>query len=270
VIQIVALLLVGLLVYLALGNDVTRLVRPRVRNYQIKYRKYLTRSVIIPALVFGVLAIAMRDLVLSLYLLGIAGFIVYFRVQQAIIAEQKVTPRQVLQLVLAFRGAYQLEPAVFKSLQEVGKKLEGPLREAVNVMVETFFLTSSTQRAFDEFRKRTNNILLNQFAYILEMSESASNASMAEALDGFVTRLRHHEELQRQIETGLSSVTGQTSFMQILFIAIAFVVALVPSLRGLYVSSFGQRLLYIVIMSVIVGTSYFIEKQVIALREQVL
>jgi len=272
---IIVLLIVGVL-YMALGEDLTRLARPRVRNYQIKYGKFVTPSVLIPTIAFGVLAILMRDLIITPFLLAVAGFIAWFRIQQAVKKAEKITARHILQLVLAFRAAYQLRPAVFDSLKEAASKIEGPLRDMANVVVETFFLTSSSQRAFMELRKRSSHVLIEQFAYILEMSESASDESMAEALDAFVTRLRHIEDLERQVETGLSSVTGQTSFMQILFLGVAFAVAIVPAFRSRYVGTaedmvnFTGRLGYMVIMAAIIGTSYYIEQQVATLKEQVL
>jgi Flp pilus assembly protein TadB len=259
-----------LLAYMALGEDLTRVARPRVRNYRLKYGKYMTRSVLIPAISFGVLGLLMRDIILTPFLLVLGGVIAWFRIQQAIAASEKVLARDVLQVVLGFRAAYQLRPAVFDSLKEAAKKVQGPLRDLCNVVVETFFLTSSSQRAFEELRKRTDNMLLTQFAYILEMSESASNESMTEALDAFVTRLRHIEDLERQVQTGLTGITGQTSFMQVLFLGIAFAVALIPGFHDRYTESIQARLGYMAIMAVIVGTSYVIEKQIIALKEQVL
>ena len=100
--------------------------------------------------------------------------------------------------------------------------------------------------------------------------------SMAEALDAFVTRLRHIEDLERQVETGLSSVTSQTSLMQILFLGVAFAVAIIPTFRAQYVGTaenmvnFTGRLGYMVIIAAIIGSSYYIEQQVATLKEQVL
>jgi len=276
VIQVVVLVLIGLVVYMALGEDLTRVARPRVRNYQIKYGKYVTPHVLIPAIAFGVLAVLMRDLIITPFLLAVGGFIAWFRIQQAVAAAEKITARQLLQLVLGFRAAYQLRPAVFDSLKEASKKIEGPLRDMASVVVETFFLTSSASRAFEELHKRTDNMLINQFAYIMEMSESASDESMAEALDAFVTRLRHIEDLERQVETGLASVTGQTNFMQVLFLVVAYAVALVPGFRERYTANAQDplnlvgRLGYIVIMGAIIGASYYIERQILKLKEQAL
>lgn len=275
-IQLVILVLIVLIAYMALGEDIARVARPRVRNYRIKYGRYVNSRVLIPVIAFGVLAVLMRDLIITPFLLVVGGFIAWFRIQQAIAASQKITARHVLQLVLAFRAAYQLRPAVFDSLREAATKIEGPLRDLATVVVETFFLTSSAQRAFEELHRRTDNMLLRQFAYIMEMSESASDESMAQALDAFVTRLRHIEDLERQVETGLASVTGQTNFMQILFLVVAYAVALIPGFRERYTANAQDplnivgRLGYMLIIGAIIGASYYLEKQIMKLKEQAL
>lgn len=269
-IELLILVLLVLVIYLAVGKDVGRVARPRLRNVQRKYRKYLTRNVVTPGLIFGALALLMRDIILSPFLLAVGAFLVYNRLKQAIAEAENITPRHVSQLVLAFRGAYQLEPAVFKCLLEAAKRVDEPLRSLVTTTAEIFFTTSSTQRAFDEFRRRTNDMLLHQFIYILEMSESASDASTTESLDAFVTRLRQYEELQRQVETGLASITGQTSFIQALAIVIAFVIALLPGLRNVYTGSLLGRMGYMFIMTIIVATTYYIDRQVLKLKEKTL
>jgi hypothetical protein len=170
---------------------------------------------------------------------------------------------------MAFRSSYQLQPAAIRSLEVAASKVGEPLHSLVTNVVNIFFNSSKTDMAFQAFRKRTDNVLLHQFIYILEMSESASNESVTQALDAFVGRLQRQEELQRQVETGLASITSQTSFMQILAILIAFVVALVPGLKSVYRSFLG-RMGYMVLITVMVLTSYFIEKRVARLKAQIL
>ena len=270
VIRIMAIMLGALVLYMAFGEDVWRAARPRVRNYQTKYMRFLKRSVIIPFVIFAVLAVLMRDWLLTPYLVLVAAAIAYVRVQQLMREEQTITPRDILQLALSFRGSYQLQPAVFASLQDANTKVDEPLRSMVKVMVESFFLTASTTRAFAEFRKRTDNISLNQFAYILEMSETASNESTTEALDSFVTRLRRQEDLQNQVETNLTGIIGQTNFIQVLALGVAFFIAIIPAFRIMYVGSMLGRALYIFLTIVILASSYYIERRIASLKEQVI
>ena len=110
---------------------------------------------------------------------------------------------------------------------------------------------------------------MSQFIYILEMSSSASNESMTEALDAFGARLRRQDELQREVESNLAGITGQTNFMQALAIVVAFAMALVPDFRAVYTSLLG-RVAYMVLLGVIMGASYMIEKKVISLKGEIL
>ena len=241
-----------------------------MESYRVKYTRYLTRPVMAPTLVFFLLGVVMRDAVLTPFLWLLAAGIAYFRIRQTIAQETTVTPRDVSQFVIAFRSAYQLQPAAFKSLEVAADKVREPLRSMTKTVVNIFFNSARPELAFEEFRKRTNNVLLSQFIYILEMSESASNESVTGALDAFVTRLRRQEELQRQVETGLASITGQTGFMQILAMIIAYVVALIPGFRGAYTSSLLGRLGYMLLVSIIIAASYIIENRIIELKAQIL
>jgi len=267
-IQWVAIIAVIVLLFLAFGGDSTRIMRRRAQNYQIKYAQYVSRDMVMQTGFFIVLGLLMRDIVLTPFLIAVGLGIGYYRIRQKLAVAGKIQVSQILQLALAFRAQYYLQPAAFASLQEAGRHVEGPLRDLVNVTVETFFLTSSTERAFTEFRKRTDNMLLHQFMYILEMSESASNEAMEVALDAFVARLRSNEDLERQVETGLTDVTGQARFAQGTIVVLTIIAALVPMFHDVWVT-FGGRIGYILIIVLVVGVSYFIERQIDKLREQI-
>ena len=270
-IWILIVLLLGAFVYLLLGNGGNVVVRRQFDAYAAKYGKYLTRAVIVPVLIFAVLAVLMRDIILTPYLLVIAAAVGYYRVKQVIAAEGVISPRDIAQLVLAFRGAFQIVPATFNSLKLVAGRVEEPLCGIVLTTVETYYASGGRpERAFDFMREHCNDPLLDQFVYILEMSESATDEAVIEALDGLHVRLQRHEELEREVETGLSGITGQTGFMQGLAVLIAFAIGAVPNMRSVYTSSMTGRLGYIVLVGVIMGTSYLIERRNQELKEQIL
>ena len=269
-IQVVVVAFVALLVYMAVGDDLTRIFRRRAEGYRTRYSQYVTRDVIVPTVVLLALGLLMRDIFVTPFLFALAALVAYYKVRQVRSEKTAITPRQVTQLVIAFRGAYQLQPAAFASLEEAASKVGEPLHSMISRVVDVFFTTSEPDRAYEEFRRRTNNTLLNQFIYILEMSESASDESVTEALDAFVQRLRRQEELQREVETGLASVTGQTSFMQVLAVAVAFLIALIPGFRRVYTTGLLGRAGFIILVLVILGTSYLIERNVVKLKSQVL
>ena len=268
VLLIGTLALGALLVYLAIGEQLERLARPRMRQLRVAIGPYLTRQTLFPLGGAVVFALIYPGILLKLYFLVAGGLVTYFLVEQRRRAAEIIQPRQIVQLVLSLRSIYQLQPSVFSSLQQVTEKLEQPLRGLIEVMTQTYYLTSSPARAFQEFRKRTNNTYLHQFIYILEMGEAATSDAMITALDSFVDRMRMHDELRRGIETNLSSVTGQTRFMQILSLLIILVVGVVPTLRTAY-RSVSMQIVFMIIMSVALGTSWYIEKRVSTLKESI-
>jgi len=269
VIQVLIVVVIGLLVYMAVGDDLNRIVRRRSDSYRARYQKFVTRGIVLPTIIFLALGLVMRDIVLTPFAWAVGAAITYMRVRQQVSQAGTITPRMVSQLVIAFRAAYQLQPAAFSSLEEAAKKIGEPLRGTIEIVVDVFYATSDPERAFGEFRRRSDSVLLQQFAYILEMSEAASDESVTEALDAFVARLRRQEDLQREVDSNLSSVTSQTSFMQTLAIVIAFAVALVPGFREAYTNSLVGRIGYIVLAAVIAGASYYIEMRVSRLKEQI-
>jgi hypothetical protein len=270
VIPAIILILIGLLIYLALGESGERLVRRRAESAWTRYGKYVTRPVIVPTVVFLGLAVLMRDWLLTPFLLVVAGLVAYVRIQEAIRDLNTIRVRQISQLVLAFRGAFQIQAAAFKCLGLAAERVSGPLRDSIKVAVETFFATSSPEQGFAVLRQRIDNAFLSQFVYILEMSESAANDAVVRALDDLVVRLRQQEELERQVETGLSSITGQTSFIQVVAVLVGFIIALVPSFRAAYVSTLPWRMVYMSLVGVMIGASYYIEKRNRDLKEQML
>ena len=267
-VQIIALIAAGALLILAFADDLTRPLQRQARSLRSRYGKYLNRSLFVQPAIFGLLAVLMRDWVLTSFLLAAGGLIAYYRIRQSMRKANEIQVRQVLQLVVSFRGAFYLRPAVFTALEEAGKRIEGALKELVRIAVESYFITSSPQRAFDEFRKRTDNILLHQFAYILEMGEETSSETMLQVLDSFLARLRSHEDLERQVETGLAGVMSEIRFMQGAFIFVMIVVAVVPVLRSGWTTLLG-RMFYIILVSIAIAASYYIERQILRLKEQI-
>ena len=103
--QAIILVVIGLLVYLALGDDIKRLLRRRTETYRVKYTRYLTRSVLVPALVFAALGVLMRDIFLTPVIFVVGGWLTYTRIRYEIAQSGAISPRMVSQLVIAFRGS---------------------------------------------------------------------------------------------------------------------------------------------------------------------
>jgi len=250
-------------------DELEQYLVPVLKRYRARFiPSHVTWKTFLPLIITIVLAILMHATLISTYLI-IAGILITVYFMRRAKKKQELLPaRQIFQLVLAFRSTYQLQPTVFLTLDRVKEKIDEPLKSLVRVMVQTFYLTSSPERAFAELRARTDNVYLNQFAYILEMSETARTDAVINALDNLVERLRIHDELRRETESSLMAITGQTTFMQGMAVLAIITVAAVPALRRPYTSMGGQIFLAIV-LTVMLIASYYIDKVINTLMERI-
>jgi hypothetical protein len=266
-------LLIGSLVVVILAlllDEFGDYLRPALQRYQARLMpSSVTWRLFLPLIAALLLALLMWGSVLiQLYLVAIGISLTAYAVKRGRWQQEVLEARQILQLVLAFRSMYQLQPSVFSTLDRVKEKVDQPLKGLVDVLIQSYYLTSSPERAYAELRGRTDNVYLNQFVYILEMSETASSEAVVKALDNLVDRLRTHDELRRDTESSLTSITGQTSVLQRIAAAIVLAVALVPPLRAPYTSTAGQ-IVFIIFLSAILGGSYYIDRQVGKLVERI-
>jgi Flp pilus assembly protein TadB len=266
-----ALLVISLLVVVGalMVDEFGQQLAPRWRRYRSRLlADHVTLRTFLPLVVAVILAMLMRAVLIGAYLLIVGILITVYFLRRGRQQQQSLPARQILQLILAFRSAYLLQPSVFLSLDAVKEKVDEPLRSLMGVTVETYYLTSSPQHAFMELRARTDNIYLSQFAYVLEMSETARTEIVVKALDNLVERLRTHDQLRREIEASLVSITGQTSFIQVIAVLVVLGVAAVPLLRAAYTSPGGQ-IAFIIIVSIMLGASYYIDSVINKLAERV-
>jgi len=136
--------------------------------------------------------------------------------------------------------------------------------------VESFYITASQKRAFTELRQRVPNSYLNQFVYILERSETARREVVQKALERLIARLRRREQLRVETETDLTMITGQTQLILVLGVGMLLVMALIPSLREVYTRSRSGQILFIVLATIGVLTTYYIDRRTTSLKEKVL
>ena len=177
---------------------------------------------------------------------------------------------EILKLVEEFESQYRLSPSIFQALTHARLKVAEPLRGHVTAAVESFYVTASQKRAFTELRRRVPNSYLNQFVYILERSETARREVVQKALERLVARLRRREQLREKTETDLTVISFQTQIILILGIGLLFVMALSRSLREVYTGSRGGQILFIILTTIGVLTTYYIDRRITSLKERVL
>ena len=176
---------------------------------------------------------------------------------------------QVAELVNNFKSVFRIRPTVFSALDEANRKVDPPVGAAVTQAVTTFYVTSLPSRAFGELHTRIQDPYMEQFVYILERGEDARHEDIMNALGDLQLRLRRAREMRDQSEVNMTVISGQTRIIQLIAVSLVTVVGLVPLLRVAYESVPGQ-ILFVVIASVGVLTSWYIDRKSTALKERVL
>jgi Flp pilus assembly protein TadB len=272
---------VGLLGYVLLDEFVFA-ARPQLRQrtrQQLSQLGHLPWTAYIPLPIALVLAYLMRDSLLIGFFLAVVGFASsYYLAQRAREMRSTRIDREIITLVESFRSLYRIRPAIFSALEEARKKIDEPLRSHVTAAVQTFYVTSSQEKAFSQLRRRTNNPYLNQFVYILERSDDARREAVLDALQDLLDRLRRREDLRRQTETDLTMVTLQTRLILGISVIVILAIALIDPLRTIYTgpllerreAPLGRQLLFCGVVTIAIYTAYRIDRRIKSLKERVL
>jgi len=243
-------------------DPVLRRIRDRYLPQHVDWKAFL------PFLGSIGLAVLMRLPLMSAYIIVAGLLITVYGVRRAEKEKARIPASQIFQLILSFRGEYLLQPGVFLTLDKARQRVEDPLNGLMGIAVQTYNATASPRRAFAELRARTDNVYLGQFTHILEMSEVAPPSAVVKALDNMVDRLRVHDVLHRETTASLTSITGQTRFMHGVAILSTFLVAVVPMLHTGYASTSGQ-IVFMILGTVILGASYYIDRTIDNLSERI-
>ena len=260
----------GILGYGVFGDSIARYTRPIVGRARSAAPGWFTFRTAVPLLIAVLLAALMRIPLISGYIILIGLLTLWRSYNKAKIAELTKLNKQVSRLVFAFRSVYKIQPVVFATLPEVIRRLDEPLKGWIDAALQAYRITDSAEEAYNVLRVKSDNHYLNQFVYVLEMSGSASKETVIDALDKLAQRLRRHEDLQRETEVELSSITGQTRMIQGIGLIVLLMVAVVPSLRGIYEKYVAAQILYLVFASIAVATSFVIDRRVDQLKESAL
>jgi Flp pilus assembly protein TadB len=268
ILTIGVLLIVG---YLAVDELLFRL-RPELRQRGIALLPEFERldwKNYLPLLIAVILAWRFAVPLISGYLVILGVLVTLHLARRARLGERTQMDRQVAQLTTAFRSIYQLRPTVFSALEQACEKVDQPLRGQVALAVEAFYISASPDKAFDELERRADNVYLTQFVYILRRTEIASREVVVRALDSLEERLTAHKEMRSEAETNLASVTGQTRVIQMISVIIVLLIAF-SGLGEAYTSSWRGQLFFIFVVSVMVATSYLLERRAMSLKERIL
>lgn len=267
---LVLLLGTGTLVYLFWWDDISRYFRQAVLRTRNQAPGWFTWRTAMPLMVAIALAVMMRTPLLGVYYVVVAILFIRRAYNKARLAQLAKLNRQVARMVFAFRSIFKLQPVIWAALREIIGRLEEPLKGWVAATLDAYMVTNSDEEAFAVLRSKSNNHYLHQFVFILELSGAASEETVVAALDNLAERLRRYEDLQRETEIELASVASQTRIIQMIGLGVLFLVALVAPLRNEYASSVVAQIVYMILASVAVATSFYIDGRMDSLKGSVL
>ncbi len=210
-----------------------------------------------------------QAILVALYILVVG---IWWSIRQArkeAISKRLMVATEVAELVNAFKSVFRIRPTVFSALDEANRKIDPPVGTAVSQAVTTFYVTSLPSRAFNELHTRVQDPYMEQFVYILERGEDARHEDIMNALGDLQLRLRRAREMRDQSEVNMTVISGQTRIIQLIAVVLVMVVGLVGMLRVAYETPVGQ-ILFIIIASIGVITSWYIDRKATALKERVL
>jgi ABC-type multidrug transport system fused ATPase/permease subunit len=276
--KLMILMGVVILAYLAV-DEWTRRGRPALRRGEARLSPWLNWRTFVPVFIALLLALLMArpftgkeeaspPYLISAYVVAVGALVSWYQARRAERAVRARLDKQVADLVMAFRSTYQLQPAIFSTLEEARGKVDQPLRGWVTSTVQVFNVTSAASRALAKLRKKADNPYLHQFVYILEMSDEAEPQTVVQALEGLADRLRRHEELRNKTETEMGAITGQTRVIQLVSLGAIFIIAVISGLRSAYSSQTAQ-LFFIGLVSIAVTASYYIDQRILSLKEKI-
>lgn len=270
----VKILIIGILLilgYLVVDEVLFRL-RPALRQRGIPLLPEFGRlgwRTYFPLPIAVILAWRFAVPLISGYLVILGVLVTLHLSRRARLGERAQMDRQVGQLTTAFRSKYQVRPTVFSALEQACQKVDQPLRDQVALAVQAFYISASPDKAFNVLERRVDNPYLTQFVYILRRTEGASRKAIMIALEELMERLSAHKEMRREAEAKLASVAGQTRIMQVISVIVVFLIAF-TGLGEAYTRSWGGQLFFVVVVSVMVATSYFLERRAMSLKERIL
>jgi len=250
-------------------------LRPYLRRRGLRYlpetRELNWRDYVSLPVTFTLAYLMREGRLISIYLIVLGVLItLYYVFWRTKTRTAMALDSEILKLVEEFQSEYKLTPPIFLALSQARLKVAEPLRGHVTATVESFYITASQKRAFTELRQRVPNSYLNQFVYILERSETARREVVQKALERLIARLRRREQLRVETETDLTMITGQTQLILVLGVGMLLVMALIPSLREVYTRSRSGQILFIVLATIGVLTTYYIDRRTTSLKEKVL
>ena len=195
----------------------------------------------LPALGSTVLAIAMRDLLLSPYLILLGMGLTYFLRRQRTRKTQTAITNQAKALVVLFRSRFAVGESPFSVLIEIEDDLpKGAVAVAVHQAANTYQTSGSVEKALAPLRG-LHNPYLTRLAMVLETSGSASTEAIVAEAAHIEDDLKERDRLAGQARASLALLKGTVRFLQAANLAAIAASVALPMWRDFFTSTLQRR-----------------------------
>jgi hypothetical protein len=207
-----------------------------------------------PILAAVLLAIWVRDWMLSPILIVVGAAIsssLFARVSRRFYNQ---LTDELEMLILQFVSRYPLRNSVATALSEAADQLPGGMLKDAAAGTATRLKLQATGDAYRELMAVPHPVA-RQFAGVLMRSRFASPEVFLDLLGQLRKDTESRRELQQRVRRDLTLESATVTILQIVLIASLVAVILIPSWKVYYVGSFGNRVVYLLLVSLgILGT----------------
>ena len=195
----------------------------------------------LPALGGVLLAVAMRDGLLSPYLVLLGAALTWFLRSRRTRKTQAAITNQVRTLVVLFRSRFAIGESPFSVLVEIEDDLsKGAVAAAVHRAVNAYQTSGSVEKALTPLRD-LHNPYLARLAMVLETSGSASTEAIVAEVAHIEDDLKERDRLAGQARASLALLKGTVRFLQAANLAAIVASVALPVWRDFFTSTLQRR-----------------------------
>jgi Flp pilus assembly protein TadB len=229
--------------------------------------KVLDALTYLSGLFAAILAVVMRDVLLSPYLVLLGtGLTYFFRARRARKAQSAVT-EQVRVLIVLFRSRYAVGESPFAVLVEIQDDLpKGPVALAVRRATNIYQTNGSVAEALAPLRDLKNPYLV-RLVMVLETSGSASTEVVVDEIRRIEDDLKERDRLAGQARASLALIKGTVKFLQATNLTAVVVAATLPMWRDFFTSTLQRRGTFLAATMFLVLASIYFDQE-IGLQEE--
>jgi Flp pilus assembly protein TadB len=221
----------------------------------------------LPGVAALLLAIPIRDVLLSPYLVLLGAGLTWFLGARHTRQTQAAISTQIRSLVVLFRSRYAVGASPFAVLAEIQDDLPpGPVAAAVRRAVNAYGSTGSVATALAPLRD-LHNPYLARLAMVLETSGAASTQAIVDEVERIEDDLKERDRLAGQARASLALLKGTVRFLQAANLAAIVAAVVLPLWRDFFTSTLQRRGTFLAATLFLTLASLYFDQE-IALQEE--